>query len=607
MRIFSVLILLLFGSVFTGAGLMIAQETVVPTYLDWQDMQNWQHTTAKLTYLAESDNDTQASYRYTLNGIPYQGKRVYVAQFKDNIGNYHQQLYQRLNKVKLQQQAIKIWYNPENPQQSVIDRSMRWGLFTLTSVFCSIFILIGLLLIYCSFKTRPPGKITPAMHSAATSDPSFKSVGTNPQPLYTTATPWMERKAWRDNQIVSGAKSKLYGLWAAALIWSLICIPVISGIRDAVNKGNQTALVGLLFPVAGLILFYFAWKKSREWQRFGIITLRMDPFPGSIGGHVGGSLTLNAVKDFRTPYSIKLECLQSYISGSGKNRNRREKVLWAEQGEAETKASGTGLRLEFRFSVPDNLPEADAKPTNDKYYFWRLTLSAELKDTSLKRSYNIPVYKTGEQSDSIRHDISAQHSHKQQQIHNTQQQAVQRADFANTPLARAFRYRDSGIKKHFYYPMFRNKALTIIALVFGASFIFAAYKINEVFAQDGIMSWVMFIFSAPFGLVGLLAMIGSIYLPLNNLSVTLEHQQISVLRRLGFIPIYKQVITNKEIETIEIKSAGSTGDGINKVFHFKLIAHTAANKKVTIAEDIDGKQLAEHLKTFISKKISLVA
>ncbi len=37
--------------------------------------------------------------------------------------------------------------------------------------------------------------------------------------------------------------------------------------------------------------------------------------------------------------------------------------------------------------------------------------------------------------------------------------------------------------------------------------------------------------------------------------------------------------------------------------HFKLIVHSKNHKKVTIAEDIDGEQIAEQLKEFISKRL----
>lgn len=608
MRFFSIFIGLIFALLFTGAGLMIAKETVLPTYLDWQSMKTWQSTTARITSLNQSENHLSAQYSYRIDGIRYHNNRVYVATFKDNIGNYHQQLYQRLSQAKKNHHTIIIWYDPAQPSQAVIDRSMRWGLFSLMLAFCSVFILIGLLSCYFSIFSRgsPSQNTLQTMYSVSSGDQANGQVTVSNTANPTVVTkPWLQRNDWRTNRIHSGVKSRLYWLWLITFVWMLICIPVIKQTPMEFSKGNHSILFAMSLPVAGLLLLYFSIKKTIAWRRFGYIELQLDPFPGSIGGHVGGNLFLNNIKDFRTPFWVELQCAQSYISGSGKNRTRREKIIWAERGQADAKSSGRGLRLEFRFSVPDHLPDAEAKPRNEQYYFWRLKLDADLEPITLKRSYNIPVYQTHQKSETARHDLSTQQAQFKQQQQSEQTLAIQRADFASTPLSKVLQYRDFGYKQQFYYPMLRHKVLTFIALIFAAGFSFAAYQINLSFAEDGPLKIIMFLFSIPFGLVGLFATVAFIYLPLNNLTVTLKRNQISTLRRLGFIPVSRHDLQARELEKIEVKSSGSTGEGVEKIRHFKLMAHTPSGKKITIAEDIDGEILAEGLRDFIQSKVCI--
>ena len=121
----------------------------------------------------------------------------------------------------------------------------------------------------------------------------------------------------------------------------------------------------------------------------------------------------------------------------------------------------------------------------------------------------------------------------------------------------------------------------------------------------------MFIFSLPFALVGLFASIAVIYLPFNNLTTTIFTQgverKIKTLRRLFIFPIKYNVTQASEIKKIEVKSSGSTGQGVKQIKHYKLIAHTQTFKKVTIAEDIDGEDLAHQLKDFMSKRLLISA
>ena len=59
----------------------------------------------------------------------------------------------------------------------------------------------------------------------------------------------------------------------------------------------------------GLGLLVWAVRQTLAWRCFGMTLLELDPFPGAIGGDIGGLLEL------RLPYSpfrITLTCLYVY-------------------------------------------------------------------------------------------------------------------------------------------------------------------------------------------------------------------------------------------------------------------------------------------------------
>lgn len=147
MRGISIILGLILGLAFAGFGVYVAWETAVPTYHDWQLMQSWQVETAELLSVSGADNRTEASYRYYISDKLYQNDRVYVTRFNDNIGSYHEKLQTRLRQLQQTMQPVTIWYNPADPQEAVIDRDMRWGLFALMSGFCAVFFIVGLIVV----------------------------------------------------------------------------------------------------------------------------------------------------------------------------------------------------------------------------------------------------------------------------------------------------------------------------------------------------------------------------------------------------------------------------------------------------------------------------
>ena len=627
MRVLSAVFGLVFGGAFAFGGLQIALETAVPTYQTWESMQSWQPTTATLMTVSGSSNNSEATYQYSISGVDYNNDRVYVSTVKDNIGSYHQDMVKQLNWLKDNLQPVEIWFDPNNPRNSVIDRDMRWGFFAFNVGFCAIFIFIGLAVCYASMK---PSKATsrakkPSLlqvrrqwkqHQAEEdSEISFfnysqqlfqqqlqqREIKGSP-PVHSSSHPWLEKKEWRSHRIRSGAKKGMFIMWGFAIVWNAISSPILFVLEDELKKDNYAALIALLFPLIGVFLIRKAWQSTQEWQRFGIIELEMDPFPGSIGGHVGGSLKIKNFRNSNAQVKVELESVYSYMSGSGDNRSRRESIKWAEGGFAKVVAAINGVEVRFRFDVPDNLPESDIKQSGD-YNFWRVKVSSEIEGADLNREYNIPVFRTQHESKHIRHDISAQVEEVREQQAVQSQASVNMGDFSNTALARSVIYKTKGGKEVFYFPMFRNKMLTIFALIFAGGFDFAAFSINGGFSDGGVMGIGLLVFSIPFAIVGLLATIACIYLPLNNLTTTLQNRNITVLRRLFIFPIFYKKIKASDIKIIEVKSTGSTGQGVKQIKHFKLSLKTKTFNTITIAEGIDGEDLANQLKDFIGKRL----
>jgi len=255
----------------------------------------------------------------------------------------------------------------------------------------------------------------------------------------------------------------------------------------------------------------------------------------------------------------------------------------------------------LRFDVPEHLPQADVEQ-GDAYHYWRLSVSAEIPGIDLNRSYNIPVFATGETSRSIGHDISAQAASARKREADAAGLAIASGQFDIEGLSCAMRLRQEGNRIHLKFPMFRNKFLTLFAAIFAGCFGFASYSMVEMISGGGLFGLFIAIFAIPFFLVAACA---TIYLPFNNLSVSIQPGEVSVLRCLLVIPVYRRQLQRADISHLSIKRSGSTGQGVDKIEHFKIHAVNTRGGKVTLAEDIDGEDVAMHFRDFLAQRIGV--
>ena len=419
---------------------------------------------------------------------------------------------------------------------------------------------------------------------------------------------WQNRKGWEEVRIKSDAGKGMLFLWVFAVVWNAISIPISFILPRELQQENYAALLVLLFPAVGLFLIYKAAHRTLEYRRFGRVLFTMDPFPGAIGGHVGGHIQVKNL-DYRRAseaqsLAVTLECVYSYVSGSGKNRSRRESIKWVERGQPKIDNAIEGVSLVFRFDVPEDLPQADVEQSG-AYHFWRLGVSAEVPGIDLNRSYNIPVFATGEISRNIRHDVSAQAAAARKQEADAAGLAMATGQFDIEGLSRAMRLRQEGSQIHLKYPMFRNKFLSLFAAIFAAGFGVASYSMIDMMSDGGLFGIFIAIFSIPFFLVALVAACATIYLPFNNLSVSIQPGEVSVLRRLLVFPVYRRQFQRGDISHLAIKRSGSTGQGADKIEHYKIHAVDTGGAKVTLAEDIDGEDVAKHFRDFLAQRIGV--
>jgi hypothetical protein len=321
-----------------------------------------------------------------------------------------------------------------------------------------------------------------------------------------------------------------------------------------------------------------------RWSASGSLPGPSKARPGSIGGHVGGTIDVNLPYDSNTQFSLTLTSLHSYISGSGKNRSRKESPEWQDTQVAHVSSGVKGSRLSFRFDVPENLQESAADQSDESYYLWRLNVTADLPGVDIDRDYEIPVYATGESSKELS-EFSIKEARTEQN----------KIDIKAVEKLVQLSYEAGG--RVMRLPMGRNLLGGLSGLIFGTIFGGAGWWLIK-YEGHPLMGGV-------FGLVGLLIVASAFYMVLNSLEVSQEGVDIRTVRRLLGIPVKRGQMRRADFVRFEKKASSKTQSGQQHTIYYTISAVDRNGQKLVVGEGFKGASQADAAAEFIAGQFGL--
>lgn len=550
------LLALLFPLPFVAVGIGLLLFSVMPDLYQWQQMKAWPQVEAELLH-AEllinrgEDSDTYravARYKYRYQAQDYTGERVAIMGGSDNIGDFQQDLARQLERAHRSGQPVSAWVNPDNPSDAVLNRDLRWNLLGFKMIFALVFGGVGIGLMVLAFKAK---------------------AGPTEHPERATK-PWLGQQEWASPVIRCNGKSNFWGIWFIAIIWNLISLPASLAIPEEWAEGNKLIPIALIFPIGGIYLLFWAIKSTLGWRRFGQLHLTLDPYPGILGGQVGGTLEVPVSFNSQQRFPVTLQCVHSYETGSGKSRNRKEKVLWQASGLAHTHPSPTnGTLLAIAFDVPANLPASETHSQN--YRFWRLDLSADLPGVDLQRQFELPVFASVEKSRSNL-PLSTQHP----QLSDEHQALIESvANIEQIPGGVAM-----------YFPMLHSWGNNLVGLVCGLFFFGAGLLMRAESDAPAVIVWTFTLMGGGIAFICLKWLFTSLRVRLDQSGLISERFWLG-------IPIGRDQIPQADIAGLQI-TLGVSGNGA-KGFQelYKIHALTHKGKKILVAMNLQGRATAE--------------
>lgn len=566
--------LMLFALPFSAVGIGMLLLGVLPTLYDWSRMQFWHEVPARVVSAqlnthrgskSGSSYSVSAHYRYEVAGVAYDGHRPAINTSADNVGSFHAHLASRLEGAQRSGMPVPVWVNPSRPQDSVADRSLRLGLLGFRMIFVVAFGGFGLGMLAWGWHMRGSGaRKTQRLHT----------VGDEP---------WRANKAWADNRIRSNKRWEVWLAWGFAVVWGGIAYPAALSALPRAWRNENFIVVGVLtlMVAVGLGLLVWAVRATLDARRHGEVCLVMDPFPGSIGGHVGATVDLPTVP-YRPDlhFGVTLRCAYPYqtrTGGSDDSTESREQVVWQGEGAAQVQPQGAGSRVAFRLNVPKGLPESE-QTVGDSEHHWTVLLESTDPALKFSRRFDVPVYATGAESTWLAQD-AARHPQVQAQ-RDAELDAVSDIELV-----------DGGVR--LYQPYGRLWRQNLLWLVMGGAFF-------------GMGMWAGYggapaLFPVAFGGVGGAMLVWGFYALCNSLTVQLDRQGLRTERRLLGLVLAWQRVPAQDIARLHIKESYTQQSGHQHTTFFRVQVHLRNGKSVTIADSLRGRPVADQLLAAVAK------
>ncbi|WP_193161258.1 DUF3592 domain-containing protein [Microbulbifer hainanensis] len=367
----------LFGGLFFLVGLALFIMFTGRPLVERMQMQSWQPMRAEILEAGleshrDDDGDTTyratALYRYTFAGNRYQNNRLSV---QTGFNSYQQDLYQRLSAAQHQGRAVNGWVDPEDPYEALLNRDIRWSLVLFPGILCSLFMAVGIAVIYLSWRT------------SRSLDPKIVR-----QP------PWLARSEWSEKGILSKNKLSVWVWWFAALFVNSISLPLISILQRELKRGNYASLVILVFVAGGLFCLFKAVQKSLEQRRYGRVPVVLEPFPGRIGGKVAGYLQFGEQFGLGVTFDVVLKQMRTVQVRRGSKTEMDVDCLWDLSGRGKIRNTTRGARVYFAFEVPEDMPSSRLDNGNGNW--WSLEVRGRMQGVDFNREYEIPVFRVSD-------------------------------------------------------------------------------------------------------------------------------------------------------------------------------------------------------------------
>ncbi len=427
-----------------------------------------------------------------------------------------------------------------------------------------------------------------------------------------TDLPWTGVKRWRNGHIGTDAQLPFYASLFTFLLWNLVTVGLIAtqwrGIQRAYHKlqlQNLDSIDPVLFLplllLLNLLLLPQLIRTGMHWRRYGRSFLTLDPYPGAIGGQVGGYLTLPLRFQPGMNVDVQINCIKvrTQRDHGQSGPTRMDSVLWRTRAAAEIMPDARGAQVRFVADVEDGLPVSSVQRLGERVY-WAVRI--QLPGAGYDQTFRIPVFtKSGRGTSSLRikEDLSSPAG------------SAQRGDSPVSSTAPLISETADGV--NIRYPAGRGgvigPVLVAIGIISCAVAVFMGYQFSTGLQSESMSYFAavvdLLLLSGATVLAGALTL-GGLYISTNTLSVELRGDWLKTERRV-FGRVFSKLLPTSRIVGFVKEVSSQTGQGTLARINYSISAINSDGRKIAVGDGIPGQDAADSLLDLFNKHAQVVS
>lgn len=391
-------------------------------------------------------------------------------------------------------------------------------------------------------------------------------------------SPWRWREDWAQGRANSCTGSAMVQSWIFAVIWNLISAPILYFGPKAIAQ-QRLAVLGLLFPLAGVGLLIRAIRETLRRFEFGVTWFEMDSCPVVIGREFHGNIHARFPHGADHGIRLKLSCVNRVVTGSGKTQSVNERILWREEksiSPGQICPGPIGSLIPASFSIPWNALQSDSSNSRNAI-LWLLEADADVPGVDYKDMFELPVFRTKETPASPETETRADNP------------------VSAPPVRPTVRVNQTAEGTEFFFPAARNKGFAVGLTTFSMIW-------------SGVLA-VMIVLHAPvifpiaFGFFDLLLLTGAAQLWLVSSRVIIDSTHVRVQTGLFGGGKWREFQKSQILDiqaTITAQQGGASG---TPYYDIRLLQ--TEHQNVTLGRTIRDKDEAEWLVSEMKKALQL--
>jgi HEAT repeats len=243
-----------------------------------------------------------------------------------------------------------------------------------------------------AFALIGAGLMIGAIYGYRKSKQDAATKGANPD------TPWIWRSDWATGKALSQKRNTVFAWWVGTVLSSMIFVPIaIDTVPKALRNSDPKILIPAGFCLVPLILLIGAARATIRRERYGKTYFEFGSLPFSPGKHVTGQIHLRLETSADHGIDLRLACVRTITTGSGKEETKNEVILWQNQKNVPQTALSVGplgSAIPVDFGVPQDAYETNHDNFRDQLA-WMLYAKADVPGVDYSDAFEIPVFRSG--------------------------------------------------------------------------------------------------------------------------------------------------------------------------------------------------------------------